>query len=108
MCEEALYLELNTNLRIKGEGVMTFHRKLWSVLGDKTSRGVFLVWCLAVIGVSPSERTIREVLAPRGAWRQGVLRQAIDPTIKGLTGAWRLVTGRSRQAVYTNVLPGDA
>jgi len=53
-------------------------------LGAKTSRTALLVWRLSAYGCPQGDMTSEGVPAPRGAWRQGVLRQAIDPAIVGL------------------------
>ena len=56
---------------------------------------------------SPGDRTSRDVPTTRGAWRQGLICQAIDPEIVGLGETWRLATMVSRQAVCTGFSPGD-
>jgi len=55
---------------------------------------------------SVCDRTSKGVPAPRGAWRQGVLCQAIDLKIVHLDRAWRLVTRLFRQAVCTGFVWG--
>jgi len=79
-----------------------------SMLCAKTSRTALMVWRLATYECSPSDRSSRDVSAPRGAWRQGVLRQAIDSEIGGLGEAWKMAAMVSRQAVCTGILPSGA
>jgi len=54
------------------------------------------------------DRTNKGVPTTRGAWRQGVIHQAIDLKTVGLGAAWRLVTMASRQVVCLGFSPGDA
>jgi len=70
-------------------------------LDAKTSRTTLLVWRLATYKCPPSDRTSRGVPAPHGAWRQGVLHQAIDLKTVRLDGAWRMATRLFRQAICT-------
>jgi len=58
--------------------------------------------------VSSSNRISRDVLATRGVWRQGVIRQAIDLETMGLGEAWSLAAMVSRQTVCTGFSSGDA
>jgi len=46
--------------------------------------------------------TAGDVLAPRGAWWQGALRQA-TPIKQWVWRRWHLATGRYRQAVWACV-----
>ncbi|QCD79362.1 hypothetical protein DEO72_LG1g3001 [Vigna unguiculata] len=46
--------------------------------------------------------------ATSGAWRQGVLCQAMDPKTVGLREVWHLATRMSRLAVCTVFSPSDA
>jgi len=46
-----------------------------------------------------SDWTSKEALASRGTWRQGVIRQAIDPVTGGLEVAGAQRQGLNRQAV---------
>jgi len=48
------------------------------------------------------------VLATRGDWWQGVIRQAIDSKTMGLEWIWRLATRMFRQAVCVVFSPGHA
>jgi len=54
------------------------------------------------------DRSSRDVPATCGAWRQGMLRQAMDLEIVGLGEAWRLAARVSRQAICTGISPGGA
>jgi len=62
----------------------------------KSAKSVLVVWRLAACWCSPGDMTSEGVPAPHGAWREGVLHQAIDPTTMDLWEAWRLAVRRSR------------
>jgi len=53
------------------------------VLGAENSRISLLIYRLATQVWLPSDTSNRDMPAPRGAWRQGVLRHAIDPATVG-------------------------
>jgi len=75
-------------------------------LGAKTIDGTLLVWRLAARMWSPGDRITKGVPALCGVWRQGILRQAIDPETVGLGEAWCLAAWVFRQAVCTVFLLG--
>ncbi|QCD89301.1 hypothetical protein DEO72_LG4g245 [Vigna unguiculata] len=50
----------------------------------KPEKIVLLVWRLVAWVCAPGDKSSRDVPTPRGAWRQGVTHQAINPATMGL------------------------